>query len=202
MNAGLLSCSTCGLTHAPGPVPPGWTAECRRCGSKLARRTAGSLHLTAAFSSAALILYWPANVFPILRLDIYGATSENTVLQGCVKLYENADYVIALIVFLASMVIPLIKILGLFLLVLSCRWDPQRWRSARTWLFRIIDSAGRWAMLDVFVLAILVSLVKLQRLATVVAGEGLLAFAGVVVFTLLASASFDPRLIWDVEAAP
>ncbi|HWC73551.1 MAG TPA: paraquat-inducible protein A [Gemmatimonadales bacterium] len=150
---------------------------------------------TAAFSLAALLLYLPANVFPILRLNLYGATSENTVWQGCVKFYEEGDYFIALIVFLASIAIPLLKIVGLLFLSLSLRFRWVRWKTARVRLYAVIDSVGRWAMLDVFVLAVLVSLVKLQKLATVVAGKGLLAFSLVVVLTLLASQVFDPRWI-------
>jgi paraquat-inducible protein A len=150
---------------------------------------------TVAFSLAALLLYLPANVFPILRLSLYGATSENTVWQGCVKFYEERDYFIASIVFLASIVIPLLKIVGLLFLSLSVRLRWARWKTARVRLYLVVDSIGRWAMLDVFVMAILVSLVKLQRLATIVAGRGLLAFSLVVVLTLLASQAFDPRWI-------
>jgi paraquat-inducible protein A len=157
------------------------------------------LHLTAALSLAALILYVPANIFPILRLNMYGATSENTVWDGCVRLFTDGDYVVAVIVFLASMLIPLLKLMGLFFLVTTTKLGITRWKMLRTWIYRIIDSIGRWAMLDVFVMAVLVSLVKLERLATIIPGKGLLAFALVVVFTIFASASFDPQLIWERE---
>ena len=156
--------------------------------------------MTAAFSSAALLLYAPANLFPILRMNMHGFISENTVWQGCVKLYQGGDTVIALIVFLASVVIPFLKLSGLFLLAISCRRRSPRWRRTRTWIYRLIDSVGRWAMLDVFALAVMVSLVRLRGIATVVPESGALAFAAVVVLTLLASQSFDPRLIWDDEA--
>ena len=128
---------------------------------------------------------------------MYGATTENTVWEGCVRLYQLGEYAVALIVFLASIVIPLLKILGLIFLVASVRLRTSRWGRFRTWLVHAIDGVGRWAMLDVFVLAILVSLVKLERMATVIPGEGLLAFALVVVSTILASSSFDPRLLWE-----
>jgi paraquat-inducible protein A len=167
----------------------------------IARRTLGSLHMTAAFTLAALILYVPANIFPILRLDMYGATSENTVWQGCVRLFTDGDYAIAVIVFLASILIPFLKMVGLFFLVASTKLRITRWKMLRTWVYRIIDAIGRWAMLDVFVMAVLVSLVKLQRLATIIPGRGLLAFTAVVVFTIFASASFDPQLIWEKEEA-
>lgn len=196
-----LSCRFCGQVHAPAAEGPG-RPVCRRCGAGLEARKGSSLALSAAFSSAALLLYGPANFFPILRLDMYGAVSDNTVWQGCVKLYRSGDVVIALIVFLASIVIPFLKLLGLFFLTVSSwrRWP--RLRRTRTAVFRAIDAAGRWAMLDVFALAVMVSLVRLRSLATVSPGGGALPFAAVVVLTILASQTFDPRLIWDDEAPP
>jgi paraquat-inducible protein A len=197
-----ISCKTCGQIHAVEPLDPGTIAKCRRCGTRIAKRTSGSLHLTAAFSLAALILYVPANIFPILKLDMYGASTENTVWQGCVRLFKDGDFVVAAIVFLASILIPLLKLLGLFILVATTKLNIQRWKLPRTWVYRIIEVIGRWAMLDVFVMAVLVSLVKLQRLATIIPGKGLFAFTIVVVLTILASASFDPRLIWEKEETP
>jgi len=194
-----IACKTCGLVHAFEPLRPGTMAGCRRCGSRIAKRTPDSLHLTAAFTLAALILYVPANIFPILRLNMYGATSENTVWQGCVRLFTDGDYMVAIIVFLASMLIPFLKLVGLFFLVVSTKLNFSRWKLPRTWIYRIIEAIGRWAMLDVFVMAVLVSLVKLERLATVIPGKGLVAFAAVVVFTVFASACFDPQLIWEKE---
>ena len=181
------------------PLEPGTVAACCRCGSRIARRTSGSLHLTAAYSLAALLLYVPANLFPILRLEMYGASSESTVWDGSRRLFRDGDYVIAVIVFLASIVIPLLKLMGLFYLVVATKFHFSRGKRRRTRIFRVIEGVGRWAMLDVFVVAVLVSLVKLQRLATILPGKGLLAFGGVVVFTLLASASFDSQLIWAEE---
>jgi paraquat-inducible protein A len=199
----VVICRMCGQVHALEPLRSGMVARCVRCGALLMRRTPYSLHLTAAFALSALILYVPANIFPILRMQLYGATSENTVWSGCVRLYEDGDYVVALIVFLASILVPILKLLGLFFLVSSKKLNITRWKLQRTWIYRFIDAIGRWAMLDVFVLAILVSLVKLRSLATVVPGKGLLAFTGVAVLTVLATASFDPQMIWhDEEGGP
>ena len=195
----LVACKTCGQVHAAAPIGPGTVAACVRCGTPIERRTTAGLHMTAAFSLAALILFVPANVFPILQREKLGRISTNTVWQGCVALYRDGQWGIALIVFLASIVIPLLKLAVLFFLV-ATTW--ARWRHARllrTRLYQFVERIGRWAMLDVFAMAILVSLVKLGPLARVVPGQGLLAFGGVVVFTLLASASFDPQLIWEEE---
>lgn len=181
------------------PLPPRVVAECSRCGTRLDRRIPHSLARTAAFSLSALLLYAPANLLPILRMEIHGQVSTNTVWEGVKALYKDRDYTIAAIVLLASIVIPLLKLLGLFFLVLSVRFKAEWLRRPRTYLYKTIEGVGRWAMLDVFALAILVSLVKLRGMARVTPGEGLFAFGAVVVFTLLASASFDPRLIWERE---
>src|SRR5580658_1426772 len=101
-----FACRICGQLHSAELLDPGSVAKCSRCGSTLARRTENSLHMTAAFSLAALILYIPANVLPILRLEMYGATSQNTVWEGCKLLYQDGDFIVAVIVFLASIFIP------------------------------------------------------------------------------------------------
>jgi paraquat-inducible protein A len=191
----VIVCRTCDLPVEVGPIVPGTRAACPRCGSRIAERKPNSLHRTAALALAALILYVPANLFPILRMEFYGAYSESTIWDGCVTLFRDGMWFIALIVFLASIVIPLVKLLGLFALVLTAR--STRWSRPRTKLYKFIDVIGPWAMLDVFLLAVLVSIVKLEQLATVLPGPGIVAFTCVVVLTILASMSFDPRLIWD-----
>ena len=191
-----IACRTCGQVHAARPIAPGTVARCVRCNSVLTRHPPDSLHRTAALALAALALYIPANAFPILRLEIHGRVSDNTVWQGASRLFHDGDYFIATIVFLASILIPLLKLIGLFILVVTTRWQSKASRPLRTTMFQFIEGIGRWAMLDVFVVAILVSLVKLQSLATILPGKGLFAFGCVVVLTLLATASYDPHLIW------
>ena len=187
---------TCGLVQRLEELGPGLVAECARCGARLRRHKPNSLARTAAFSLAALTLYIPANIYPILEMKLYGAYSRNTVWDGCRSLFEHGEVLVAVVVFLASMVIPFLKLVGLFFLVTTAALGSPRLRPARTWIYRAIDVIGPWAMLDVFLLAVLVALVKLGELATVLPGPGLLAFAAMVVLTILASGSFDPRLIW------
>jgi paraquat-inducible protein A len=194
----VVACDTCGLVQRMDRLRPGEAAECMRCGSFLAdRRTTASLHVTAALSLAALVLYVPANIYPILSMTLYGAYSENTVWDGVVSLMRHDQYFVAIIVFLASIVIPLLKLAALFFLVASSYWGLGRRLRTRTALFKFIDRIGPWAMLDVFLLAILVALVKLKQLATILPGPGLIAFTSVVILTMLASAAFDPKLIWE-----
>jgi paraquat-inducible protein A len=194
----VAACPTCGLVQAVDPLPPGTVAECIRCGSFLeARRSERSLEVTAALTLAALILYVPANVYPITKMYLYGAYSESTVWDGVVMLMQGEQWVVAVIVFLASMVIPLVKLAGLLSLVVTARMGWGRRLRSRTQLYKFIDAIGPWAMLDVFLLAVLVALVKLSTWAKILPGPGLLAFSAVVVLTMLASASFDPRSIWE-----
>jgi paraquat-inducible protein A len=194
----IISCDTCGLVQAVPPLAPGSAAECIRCGSFVAARSStGSLEVTAALSLAALVLYVPANMYPILKMYLHGTYSESTVWDGIVKLMEHNEWAVAVIVFLASMVVPLIKLAGLFSLVVTSRMGWGRRLRSRTQLYKFIDAIGPWAMLDVFLLAILVSLVQLAGWAKVLPGPGLIAFTAMVVLTMLASAAFDPRLIWE-----
>lgn len=194
-----LTCSTCGLLQQLAALPPGSVAECCRCGSVVGRRQVDSLERTAAFSLAALILYLPANLYPIMRMNFYGAYSESTIWDGCASLFQNGQWLVAAIVFLASIVVPLCKLLGLFFLVVTTKLRSARWQAERTRIHQLIQAVGPWAMLDVFLLAVIVALVKLEQIATVLPGPGLLAFAAVVVLTILASTSFDPRAIWGQE---
>src|SRR5262249_45698224 len=158
----VVACETCGLVQRVDALPRGTAAECFRCGTFLGvRRTRVSLHVTAALSLAALVLYVPANIYPILRMTLYGVTSDNTLWAGVVSLMQHRQWGVAVIVFMASLVIPLLKLAGLFFLVGSSIVEKGRRPRLRTALYRLIDRIGPWAMLDVFLLAVLVALVKL-----------------------------------------
>jgi paraquat-inducible protein A len=197
----IVACKTCGLVQRLDAPGPGTVAECARCGARLATHVVNSVARTAAFSLAALIFYVPANIYPILRMELYGAHSENTVWDGCVALFQSGQRLVALIVFLASIAIPFLKLAGLFYLVATVRRASRRRQRQRTAIYRILEAIGPWSMLDVFLLSILVALVKLGELATVLPGPGLLAFTAVVVLTILATVSFDPTLIWEPDQA-
>ena len=193
----VLPCETCGLQQHVEELAPGQSAECIRCGSTIVSRPVHGPEATLALTIAALVLYVPANIYPILTMNMYGAYSENTVWDGVVSLMQYGQYFVAAIVFVASIVIPLMKLMGLGFLVWSVKWGKGRRLRGRTHIYKFIDAIGPWAMLDVFLLAILVALVKLGDLARVIPGPGLIAFTCVVVLTILASQSFDPRLIWN-----
>jgi paraquat-inducible protein A len=192
------SCPVCGLLQQV-ELQARTVAECARCGAVLRQWKVGSVVPTAAFALAALILYVPANLYPILRMERYGLYSENTVWSGIVALANYGYWFVAAIVFVASMAVPLVKLAGLLVLVATAEARTARWRRARTTLYRVIDAIGPWAMLDVFLVAVLVALVRLGALATVIPGPGLWAFAAVVVLTMLATATFDPSLLWRAK---
>ncbi|HEU6448572.1 MAG TPA: paraquat-inducible protein A [Verrucomicrobiae bacterium] len=189
----LISCRTCGLVQRLTRLPHRHRVECARCGEILLRQRAFSRARTTAFSLAALFLYVPANIYPVMVMHYLGRETQNTVWGGVRALYKDGMWGVAAIVFFASIVVPLLKLIGLFFLV-AVRHD--KWQRGRKHIYKIIERVGPWAMLDVFLLAIMVALIRFGRIATVIPGPGIVAFTGVVVFTLLASASFEPRTIW------
>jgi len=191
----VLACRTCELVQRVEPPGDAANAICARCGARLRANRRFSLACTGAFSLAALFLYIPANVLPIMRMTYMGRISENTVWGGCRQLAHHGSVGIAVIVFAASILIPLIKLLGLLFLVLTA--GSGIWQIERARILRVLEISGRWSMLDVFLLAILVAIVKLGDFATVVPGPGISFFAAMVILTMLASACFDARVIWD-----
>ncbi len=194
----VVACDTCGLVQEVEALTRGTAAECIRCGSFVAAPTSSRrLEVVAALSLAALVLYVPANIFPIMKMYMHGAYSESTVWDGIVLLMHHDQWFVAVVVFLASMVIPLVKLAGLFALVVTARMGWGRRLRSRTRFYKFIDAIGPWAMLDVFLLAVLIALVKLNTWAKVIPGPGLLAFTAVVVLTMFASAAFDPKQIWE-----
>jgi paraquat-inducible protein A len=152
-----------------------------------------------ALTIGAAILYFPANLLPVLRVEsTVNGTTENTIISGVVQFWQDGDYPVAIIIFIASIMIPVLKFLAITMLCLGVRFGYRP--RALTQLYRMTDYIGRWSMVDVFVVAILVGVVQLGSVMTINAGEGAFAFAGVVVLTMLAAHSFDPRLIWDTAA--
>jgi paraquat-inducible protein A len=174
---------------------------CPRCGDALALRRAGSMQVTLALAVAAAICYVPANVLPVLRTTALGSTDSDTIMGGVMLLYTTGSWPLALIVLVASVMVPLGKLIALgYLLVSVHRHLPGENRD-RTRLYRLVQFIGRWSMLDVFVDTFTVALVQLQPLMSVEPGPGVLFFAAVVVLTMIAAESFDPRLVWDANPA-
>ena len=191
----VVACQTCGLVQEVDEVPDGSVVKCARCHFHILRRQMDSRSRTLALSIAAAILYFPSNIYPIVSADYQGHTIQTTIFQGITSLWGQGQYFIASLVFCTSILTPALKIAGLIFLTLTLA--STSWPRTRTWIYRIIRIIDPWNMLEVFLLSICVSMVELGELATIHPGRGVFSFAAVVVLTLLATLSFDSRLIWD-----
>jgi paraquat-inducible protein A len=195
MQHGLHGCGACGLVSRPTPGQE--QGRCPRCAQALAFRKPSSLQRTWAFLIAAAICYIPANVLPVLATSTATGTEYDTILQGVVLLWSPTGWPLSLIVLVASIMIPSAKIIALAYLLISVQRGSVRNAEERVRIYRIVEFIGRWSMVDVFVDTFTAALIQLQPLMSVEPGPGLFFFAAVVVLTMLAVESFDPRLIWD-----
>lgn len=192
---GLISCETCKLLSRPAhPEDPG---HCPRCGGDLEFRRSHSLQRTWALVVAAAVCYIPANTLPMMATTTFASSHADTIMGGVVYLFASGSWPLALIVLIASVMVPLGKLFALvYLLVTVQRRSPGACHQ-RARLYRMVELIGRWSMLDVFVVTFIVALVQLQPLMAVQPGPAVLFFAVVVVLTMIAAETFDPRLIWD-----
>jgi paraquat-inducible protein A len=193
--AGLVSCHACGRVEPRiRSITP---QHCGRCGARLHSRHPDSLMRTWALLIAAALLYIPANLLPVMHTSSLLGSEDDTIMSGVVYFWTSGDWPLAVIVFIASIMVPMLKLSVLVLLTVTAqrhsRWRPDQ----RTTLYRMVERIGRWSMLDVFVVTLTVALVRFKSLAVITAGPGAIAFGSVVILTMMASMQFDPRLIWD-----
>lgn len=193
--AGLVACHSCGRVQ-----PLAYTIErqrCARCDASIHRRHPDSIARTWALLITAAILYIPANLYPVMHTASIFGSEDDTIMSGVALFWNDGDYPLAAVIFIASILVPMLKLSTLAFLAWSVQtrstWRPRQ----RTTLYRAVERIGRWSMLDVFVITLTVALVRFRSLAVITAGPGALAFASVVVLTMLASMQFDPRLMWD-----
>ena len=192
---GLVTCSECALVARPvTPASPGF---CPRCGQRLAFRRENAIQRTWALLIAATILYVPANVLPVLTTTTLVSSESDTIMSGVILLYATGSWPLALIVLIASIVIPIGKIVALAFVLIMVQRGLATGHRQRTRLYGTVELIGRWSMLDVFVDTFVVALVQLSPLMSVEPGPGVVYFMAVVVLTMFAAQSFDPRLIWD-----
>jgi paraquat-inducible protein A len=193
--AGVVLCDACGLlSRRAGPSSP---RNCRRCGEAIAFRRRDPIQRTWALIVAAAICYLPANLLPVMTTTTLKSVHPDTILGGVVRLYASGSWVLALIVLAASVMIPLFKLVALAYLLVTVQLRSNRRRRERARLYRMLKAIGRWSMLDVFVATIVVALVQLQPFMSVVPKSGVMFFTAVVILTIFAANTFDPRLIWD-----
>jgi paraquat-inducible protein A len=195
IDAGILVCAEC---HELNKQDSDTDEQvCTRCGALVHARRPNSLVRTWALLITAAILYIPANMLPIMTINSLGKGAPSTIMSGVVDLVHYGMFPIAAVVFIASILVPTFKLVGIGLLLFSIQRRQPLSARQRIWMYRFIEFIGRWSMLDIFVIAILVAVVNFGRLASIEANLGAIAFASVVILTMLAAVSFDPRLIWD-----
>ncbi len=201
-NASLVSCHACGRLSRLVSVAIDHHQHCPRCGAALHQRRSHSVSRTWALVLAAFILYIPANVLPVMTVIQFGSGDPHTILGGVVELFVSGMWPLAALVFFASILVPMLKLIGLTYLLITVQRKSRRRLRDRTVLYRIVEGVGRWSMIDIFMISILVALVRLGAVATIEAGPGATYFGAVVVLTMIAAMTFDPRLIWDAAEKP
>ncbi|WP_426209514.1 paraquat-inducible protein A [Pseudomonas sp. TWR2-1-1] len=195
IDAGVLICGECHELNRQDPETD--EQSCTRCGALVHARRPDSLMRTWALLLTSAILYIPANLLPIMTVNSLGQGSPSTIMAGVIELVQHGMIPIAAVVFVASILVPTFKLVGIALLLFSVQRRQPLSARQRIIMYRFIEFIGRWSMLDIFVIAILVAVVNFGRIASIEANLGAVAFASVVVLTMLAAVTFDPRLIWD-----
>ena len=195
IDAGILICGECHELNRQDPETDEQT--CTRCGALVHARRPDSLMRTWALLLTSAILYIPANLLPIMTINSLGQGSPSTIMAGVIELVQHGMIPIAAVVFVASILVPTFKLVGIALLLFSVQRHQPLSARQRIIMYRFIEFIGRWSRLDIFVIAILVAVVNFGRIASIEANLGAVAFASVVVLTMLAAVTFDPRLIWD-----
>jgi paraquat-inducible protein A len=189
----VIGCELCGFASHPEPDDP----RCPRCDSHLHPRKPNSVSRTWALVLAAAVLYIPANYFPVLTVMQLGAGSPSTIIGGVEELLTSGMYPLAALVFFASIAVPMLKLLGLSFMLITIQTGQEAWLRDRTRLYHVVRWIGRWSMIDIFMEALLGALVRFGSVITIEPGIGAVAFCGVVILTMFAAETFDPRLMWD-----
>ena len=195
---GLVSCHDCHLLSRWPQDPGAKIIYCPRCGGELHQRKPNSLARTWALLFAAIIFYIPANILPMTVTSALGSAQADTIMSGVIYFIHSGSWEIGMVIFIASIFVPFMKFMILIYLLLSVQFKSIKQPKNRTRLYQLTEAVGRWSMLDVYVVSILTALVQLGVLAEITVGPAVLYFSFVVILTMLAAESFDPRLIWDV----
>ena len=187
----LAACHTC------FKLAPATTTQCPRCGSTMHLRKNASIQRTLALLVTASLLYIPANLYPVMYTDALGSNEASTIMGGVVLLINLGSAPVALVIFIFSVMVPSAKLMAMFYLVWSVERNSSLDPRQRSILYRVVEFIGKWSMVDIFVVTILVALVQLGGLLVILPGIAAVSFAGVVIITVIAAESFDSRLIWD-----
>jgi paraquat-inducible protein A len=197
MDAGFISCHDCGKLVDAGETSHDAKLACPRCHADIHFRKPNSIGRTWALIITAAILFIPANLLPIMRVDFLGSQSFSTIMDGIIYFFHEEEYGIGLIIFIASILVPLFKMIGLTIILLSIRFKWKSWLKHKTAMFHFIEFIGRWSMLDIFVIALMSALVNFGGITSTHAAPAATYFTAVVVTTMVAALTFDSRLLWD-----
>ena len=191
----LIACHECDLLHSRQHLPRGGTAICVRCGAKLYSRKRNSLDRVLAFTIAGLVLFWVANIYPLLTFRLEAQAQETTLFSGVVALYDQGMWIVAGVVFITSILMPLLQLTGMLYVILPLKFNHLPW--GLPFWFRVVRGFKPWGMMEVFMLGILVSFVKLAKMATLIPGIALYAFLVLIFVLAAAAASLDPHIVWE-----
>mgnify|MGYP006280273867 CR=1 FL=1 len=190
----LISCKNCHKVYKKTNYD---NFVCTRCNHLVRRRIKDSLQVSLALVISAMLLYIPAMIYPMMEITKFGTTIDSTILEGITSFIEYENYFIASVVFVASIVIPIVKLVGLLVIFISLKIHIKMSRKTKIYIFKFIDSIGKWSMIDIFVVAILASIVQLDEIFNIKADIAATSFALVVILTMIAAYRFDTRIIWD-----
>lgn len=191
----IVACHECDLLHQRQPLPPGGTAKCIRCGAVLYRSKPNSLDRVLALTTAGLVLFIVANVYPFLTFRLEAQKQETTLITGIVELYHQGMWIVAGVVFVTSILVPLLELMGMLYVLLPLKFNMHPWKLPI--FFRFIRSFKPWGMMEVFMLGILVAFVKLSKMATIIPGIALYAFMVLIFVLAAAAAALDPHIVWN-----
>lgn len=193
----LVSCEICNSLYEINSFKDPDNAKCAVCGLELHQRKPNSISRTWALLLTSAICYIPANIYPVMVIDTFGNVEAHTIISGVIAFIHSKDYPLALLVFFASIFIPIMKMLSLMILLISVQFEWKWGPGQRNTIYKIVEFIGKWSMVDIFMISILMALVKLGTIVTIVAGKGATFFGLVVFFTMIAASTFDVRLVWD-----
>ncbi len=195
MPSTIIACQDCDLLHRPRQLRDGQRAMCSRCGAVLYRRKRNSLDYTVVFSLSALIFFLMANVFPFMTFKYEGRVQESVLFSGVKELFVQDLWAVAILVLIVSVVFPLLKITGMLYVLLPLKVNRRPWKASN--IFRMVEALHPWAMVDVYMLGVIVAMVKLSDFATIVPGAALYSFAALLIFMAAAGATLDPHDVWE-----
>ena len=190
----LISCKNCKKVYEKGDYTP---FKCERCNHTVRRRVENSLQISLALTICAILLYIPAMVYPMMIVTQFGVNQESTIIQGIISFLEYKSYFVATVIFIASVAIPIVKLFALFFIFLSLKINVQIENRTKILLYKYIEAIGKWSMIDIYVVALMASIVQLDELFNIKGGIAATSFALMVIITIFAANRFDTRIIWD-----